>query len=658
MTISSQGDTLQVLAGEKVKAGANPEIKEELGSRTITWVWVEATGGQFVGQRKGYVSSGALGPENTQVEMSPGFQRFAEKVGIGDFADACYVQAILSATNPAYLFALAWAQSGNQWSLTDVQTNDTEEASAIGVFQFTRVTWEMLLSDPDASDLQPDDIKFPIAQCIVAAILAKKSADLLKGLITDRSLSAVDLFLAHLFADDKSFGSNATAKVLQAERDDQNQSCIGVINQIYPADAQRTAFLKRNARIFNEDGSASIKQALKICAEKLDAGFDEVAKLARTIEDSEECKASALEVLESSIPSNPTDPIGGRISERGTSEGGAVIQSQQKATRNLPISPQLHDVLEYAGRKTGLNVEVYSGGQPTTGPRRTGSHRHDIGPGLMGAADLFMRDGKTNRILDSDNLADRPRMAAFMEESAAAGATGIGHAPGYMGSDRTHIGGGSEAVWGTGNSRTGAPDWVIKAFQRGRTRALPPSKVADGLLRMREAAHTATPPPTQVEEEERSADNVNTLAGVRRQFADEVRDPRVRRLLAASTAAEVGGQGSKAAQYYIESVFNRAAARKKSLEKTVTDSEYYPDTTLNKLGSVAGAAQQARINEIIERVMAGSNASNFATGNESGHVHSGGAEVTRDLGYRKERFVREISDLPWIRQMKAAAARG
>jgi hypothetical protein len=108
--------------------------------------------------------------------------------------------------------------------------------------------------------------------------------------------------------------------------------------------------------------------------------------------------------------------------------------------------------------------------------------------------------------------------------------------------------------------------------------------------------------------------DVKVLANVRKRFADELLDPDMHRLLAASTAAEVGGQGPKADQYYIESVFNRAAARNRSLKKTVTDSDYYPSTTLNKLGKTFSAAEQARIDKIIDSVMGGSNESDFATG--------------------------------------------
>src|SRR5262249_7975014 len=154
----------------------------------------------------------------------------------------------------------------------------------------------------------------------------------------------------------------------------------------------------------------SIDQALKVCADRLDSGFAEVTKLVQSLQadqlDSDPAEGSLQDcpgaLLESSI-SKPDDPIlggessaatgagehqmlGGGEGSAATGAGGGVIQSQQKATRNKPISAQLHDILEYAGRKTGIDVEIYSGGQPSSGPNRTGSHRHDVGRGLMGAA--------------------------------------------------------------------------------------------------------------------------------------------------------------------------------------------------------------------------------------------------------------------------------
>ena len=85
---------------------------------------------------------------------------------------------------------------------------------------------------------------------------------------------------------------------------------------------------------------------------------------------------------------------------------------------------------------------------------------------------------------------------------------------------------------------------------------------------------------------------------------------------------------------------------------------YYPKETIDKLDDSVTPSKQAQIDQIIAGVMAGANKSNFATGNESGGVRSGGAAITRDLGPHKERFVQEIPDKKWINRAMAAASRG
>jgi spore germination cell wall hydrolase CwlJ-like protein len=284
--VALAGEPLQVFAGEKVKTGAKDPVAETVNDTQITWTFVEAVSGDDVDQRKGFVSGGALVDEGADVAQSGGFQPFPASVSKAEFADACYVQAELQSTNPAYLFALAFVQSGNQWGADEVKTADAADAPAVGVYQFTGDTWAALLQLADTSDLTLDRIKFPTAQCVVAAVLASKAATLLKGLITDRGVSAVDLYLAHMFAEEKSFGSNAAAKLLDAEKADPAQPCMKVITEIYTNGAVRTAFLKRNSAIFKEDGSATIEQALKTCTDKFVAGFDEVRRLANKIKES------------------------------------------------------------------------------------------------------------------------------------------------------------------------------------------------------------------------------------------------------------------------------------------------------------------------------------------------------------------------------------
>ena len=106
------GGKLQVLAGELVNVSAKPDVDETVDGRSFKWVFVEATEGEQVEKRKGFVSNEFLGPEESLVPVSDGFQPFSTQVNKEDFANTCYLQATLNGTNPAYLYALAFALSG------------------------------------------------------------------------------------------------------------------------------------------------------------------------------------------------------------------------------------------------------------------------------------------------------------------------------------------------------------------------------------------------------------------------------------------------------------------------------------------------------------------------------------------------------------------
>src|SRR5262245_27061452 len=111
-------------------------------------------------------------------------------------------------------------------------------------------------------------------------------------------------------------------------------------------------------------------------------------------------------------------------------------QTTSGATRKLPINETTRQILLTASRQSGLRVYVFSGGQPTQGQNRTGTHRHDLG----GAADLYLVHPVTHHILDMRDPDDRVCMASFIQASVAAGATGVGAGLGYMGAHAMHIG--------------------------------------------------------------------------------------------------------------------------------------------------------------------------------------------------------------------------
>jgi hypothetical protein len=144
-------------------------------------------------------------------------------------------------------------------------------------------------------------------------------------------------------------------------------------------------------------------------------------------------------------------------------------QGTEAERRKLPITAELKRQLNNAATQVGLQVQVWSGGQPGEDEgrplERTGGPRHDDGT----AADvrLFeLVDGK-RRYLSSGNRQDREKMAAFITHAVAAGATGVGHASDYMGLETIHVGGGEPLVWGKDGLSRHKVGWVQAAYDRG-----------------------------------------------------------------------------------------------------------------------------------------------------------------------------------------------
>lgn len=171
-------------------------------------------------------------------------------------------------------------------------------------------------------------------------------------------------------------------------------------------------------------------------------------------------KASLEEKDENSAGANPysdNNAAAAAVTPQSSAmgSGGGVLEKQHRlaSTRTQPISDKLKSVLAQAAAAAGVDVVVYSGGQPSKasgkGPR-IGSTRHDDG----NAADLFLT--KDGRKLSDTNPEDRAIMAKFVSAAVQAGATGVGAGHGYMGESNIHVGFGKPATWG------GAP-WIKSA---------------------------------------------------------------------------------------------------------------------------------------------------------------------------------------------------
>lgn len=161
-----------------------------------------------------------------------------------------------------------------------------------------------------------------------------------------------------------------------------------------------------------------------------------------------------------------------------------ITYTNQGAIRNHPLSPRLVDALSFLP-DMGLGVEVFSGGQDATGPRRTGSTRHDHG---MAADVFFTRDGKR---LDWRNPEDIPVLQNIVRNASERGLTGFGAGPNYMQPGSMHIGFGAPAVWGAKGRGANAPAWLREAVSQTPQQAV----AADTMAALGKAPRQASQPP-------------------------------------------------------------------------------------------------------------------------------------------------------------------
>ena len=153
------------------------------------------------------------------------------------------------------------------------------------------------------------------------------------------------------------------------------------------------------------------------------------------------------------------------------------VTESQAGFRKLPIKPELKNALEYAAEKSGLYVDVFSGGQDEEirkeMGRRTTRHSVDI-PGIPGAADviLYVKDKNDKMVpLDVTNSEHAPYVSAFTENiSRVIPDAGIGvnymETNGRVDPRKIHVGGSNvpgqpAATWGN------MPDYVQEAHARG-----------------------------------------------------------------------------------------------------------------------------------------------------------------------------------------------
>ena len=222
-----------------------------------------------------------------------------------------------------------------------------------------------------------------------------------------------------------------------------------------------------------------------------------------------------------------------------------VLMANQNAARNLPITQNLNDQLNYAATQSGVKVVVTSGGQARrmlingklTSERHTGGNAADI------KLQVTDKDGN-KRFLDMRNPEDAAKMKQFVVEAKRAGVTGVGAGLRYMGASTIHVGGGDDNHWGGAR-------WIGEAHREGvRARERNPVNVAEWKKQREEQNQAQAPENVRVATAEESKqareETYSRVFGTPPQLRDQQQQPATQGQQAAQTAP--AAQGQQAAQ--------------------------------------------------------------------------------------------------------------
>lgn len=229
------------------------------------------------------------------------------------------------------------------------------------------------------------------------------------------------------------------------------------------------------------------------------------------------------------------------------------------------------------------------------------------------------------------------------------GKAGASEARGASGGGGSQGGGshGASGSWG-GSSHGASGSWMARMFGGGRSRAAGGAGASvggsgGGSGGGSRGGKWEGPVPVP------DGENSSALAEARAKFKKELEDPEVAARFAAYVEAEVGNQGAKAQQAFIETIFNRAAARGQTLRETL-DGSYFPGITHQKAQRYQKDKRVLdKYRELFRAAIEGSNVSAYATGNASGSVGFGGGPETSRYG--GEKFGIERPDTAWARRM-------
>ena len=198
-----EGSPFSFRHGEELERIDEKTVSQEKDGVIIRqWFWLK------IGPREGFAPFNPLDPTDVRsavIQLEPGtpvpvsFSLFDSQIDRSVFAENCVRKAIRWETNAAYLYALAFVESGSEWPAGKVSSPAAKVGEmTVGTFQFLPATWRTLVDKlGEDQTITADDILFPEAQTTFAAAQAGDAAvELQKEL--GRKPRYVELYIAHL----------------------------------------------------------------------------------------------------------------------------------------------------------------------------------------------------------------------------------------------------------------------------------------------------------------------------------------------------------------------------------------------------------------------------------------------------------------------------
>ena len=289
------GNAFGFVHGDKLDRVDEKTVSEEKDGVIIRqWFWLKD------GPREGYVPYNPIDPTDVRSvatewkdDMPAPFQfhLFDAEIDRDTFAENCLRKGIRWQVNAAYLYALAFIESGEQWPAGKVNSPSAKPGElTAGTFQFLPATWKTLVdkfsSDQQISgddtgfpEITADDIAFPEPQVTFAASQAGDAIVELEKQLGHKP-RYVDLRLAHLLTI-----KGAVAVLDAANANKTVDAILDAVLSDLDAETRKSriaALLQRKGKILKDAAGkpVSAKVLLQNCIAELDAGFLEVKNAA------------------------------------------------------------------------------------------------------------------------------------------------------------------------------------------------------------------------------------------------------------------------------------------------------------------------------------------------------------------------------------------